>query len=175
MKKLAILALVSALSITNQAHAASPFGMEIGVMSEAKLKEDFKVTHTGVSSWTDGAIYDISTPQLDFQGLQKATAIFNENQVLVGLLLNFPKNKFDALEGYVADNFELKARNIPFVGDKSATYFEADTEVRLAAPHMGFEMSMNFLDGELIQAFEAGKKKQNKAKSDGEKAALFGK
>lgn len=68
----------------------------------------------------------------------------------------------------------MVSSQIPYVGDKQVTYKDGNTEIRLTAPHMSFDMSMHFLDKSLIEAFNSGRDRQKQEKQAKENSALFG-
>ncbi len=71
-------------------------------------------------------------------------------------------------------NYQMVSSQIPFVGDKFVIYKDGNTEIRLDALHMSFDMSMAFLDKTLIEAHKNGVTRRDKEKQKKENAALFG-
>ncbi|TLM73182.1 hypothetical protein ACONUD_07470 [Microbulbifer harenosus] len=138
-------------------------------MTESELKEMYQVSHTGTNKYSNGNMYSIPVSGIDFEGLQEVTAIFSRDGKLIGVLTKLPKRKFDYLNKVIAGKYRLVNQQIPFVGNKSATYRDGATEIMLEAPHMSFEMSMNYINDELMRAFnsqseaEARQKERNEA------------
>jgi len=157
------------------AFAAEPFGLKIG---EAKLNDVMKMhagMQSGTNQWTKGAIYKLNTTELNFDGLLSADAIFDSNDTLVGLLLEFRKARFEELNAMTAKNYALQRSKIPFVGDREAIYKDGDTSIELYSPHISFQMKMYYLHHSFIKAYEAGSKAESKETATQENNALFGK
>jgi hypothetical protein len=145
------------------------FKMQLGQTTEAELKKMYKVSHEGTNKYSFGNMYSVPTSSIDFEGLQEVTAIFNEQGVLVAVLTKLPKRKFDYLNSALSGKYKLVNKNIPFVGNKSVKYADGNTEITLDAPHMSFDMSMNYITQELLDRFnkiseaESAKKRSNEA------------
>lgn len=161
--------------LSQAANAAEPFGLKIG---EAKLSE-VEQTHAGdkigINRWTNGTIYKLKTEKLNFEGLLSAEAIFDTNDTLVGLLLEFRKERFETLNAMTAKNYALQSSKTPFVGNREAIYRDGDTAIELYAPHMSFQMKMYYMHDIFISAYEAGSKAKAKETAVKENNALFGK
>lgn len=160
-----------AISLFSSSVFADPtiFGMELGKMTEKDLKAKYNVSHTGTNKYSSGNMYSVPTSSIDFQGLKEVTTIFSTEGKLVAVLTTLPKSKFDYLNQALSGKYKLVNQQIPFVGNKSATYRDGATEITLEAPHMSFDMSMNYINDDLMRAFkqqseaEARQKKQNEA------------
>lgn len=160
-----------ALSLLSTAAFADPtiFGMELGKMTETELKAKYNVSSNGTNKYSNGNMYSIPTSSINFSGLKEVTAIFDTNSKLVAVLTTVPKNKFDYLHQTLGGKYKLVSKNIPFVGNKSVKYRDGTTDITLEAPHMSFDMSMNYIRDDLMQAFnsqsqaEARKKQANEA------------
>lgn len=145
------------------------FGMELGKMTEKDLKAKYNVSHAGINKYSSGNMYSVPTSSLDFQGLKEVTTIFSTEGKLVAVLTTFPKSKFDYLNQALSGKYRLVNQQIPFVGNKRVTYRDGATEITLDAPHMSFEMSMNYISYELMLQFkqqsdeEVYQKKQSEA------------
>lgn len=158
-----------AISLFSSFAFADPtvFGMELGEMTENELKAKYNVSHTGTNKYSNGNMYSVPASSIDFQGLKEITAIFSTDEKLVAVLTTLPKNKFDYLNQALSGKYKLVSQQIPFVGNKSATYRDGSTEITLEAPHLSFDMSMNYINDDLMRAFkqqseaEARQKKQN--------------
>lgn len=147
----------------------SIFGMEIGKMTESELQSTYNVSYAGINKYSNGNMYSIPAGSISFEGVKEVTTIFSEDGKLLAVLTTLPKNKFDYLKGILDGKYRLMSQQIPFVGNKKVTYRDGATEISLAAPHMSFDMSMNYIHDDLMQAFnrqsraEARQKQQNEA------------
>ena len=174
MRKLFVLVFAVLCSVYTSSFAAEPFGLKIGEMKFSEFQKKVRSTDMGINSWSKGVMRGIPVEELNIEGLKDAVAIFNEDNILVGLLLTFNKSKFDSLNAMAKQNYQTVSSQIPYVGDKFVKYKDGDTEIRLDSIHMSFDMSMVFLDKSLVDAHKKGVKQQSKKKQEKENAALFG-
>lgn len=150
----------------------APFGLEIGKTTIKELKEKYKVTDAGENKFSGGKMYSIKPSQIDFEGLQGVTTIFSNDGKLLAVLTTLPKNKFDYLYDSLGKKYKLTAKEIPFVGNKSATYLDGNTEISLDAPHLSFEMSMNYISLDLLKAAKAQSSQEENNKKKRENSQL---
>ena len=151
MKKLMVAILLStSLSVLAD---PSPFGLEIGKATIEDVKAKYKLTHTGTNKYSKGDMYTIDTSQINFDGLKDVTLIFSQDDVLLAVLTTLPKTKFESLMNGLGGKYKLVSKQIPFVGNKSAKFLDGNTEITLDSPHLSFQMSMNYINNELLKAF----------------------
>jgi len=140
------------------------FGMELGKTTEQELKSMYNVKNAGANKFSTGNMYNVPVGDINFEGLQEVTAIFSADGKLLAVLTTLPKSKFDYLNQTLGRKYKRVSQKIPFVGNKSATYRDGGTEITLDAPHMSFEMSMNYIRDDLMKKFnqqsEAEKRKK---------------
>jgi hypothetical protein len=146
----------------------SPFGLEIRKVTIEEAKAKYSIEYTGVNEWNNGEMYTIDSKDLEFEGLESVTLIFGEDQKLQAVLTTLSKDRFDALFASLKKKYKLISSSIPFVGDASAKFTNGNTEISLNAPHMSFEMEMNYMDKCFIQKYKnkSSKKKQLKTSSE---------
>lgn len=150
----------------------SIFGMEIGTMTEKELQSMYSVTHTGTNKYSNGNMYSVPVSAINFDGLKNVTTIFNKKGELVAVLTTLPKKKFDYINKNIGGKYKLVSKKIPFVGDKTAKYRDGATEISLSAPHMSFDMSLNYINDELLNAFNKQSKSESKKKEANEASQL---
>lgn len=164
--------IVLALAMLSSSVFADPtiFGMELGKMTEKDFKAMYKAKHTGKSKYSNGNMYSVPVSSINFEGLKKVTTIFSIEGRLVAVQASLPKSKFNYLNKILGGKYKLINQQIPFVGNKKATYRDGATEITLDAPHMGGGvMTMNYIRDDLLQEFnlqsqaEARQKQQNEA------------
>ena len=170
--KLCILAI--AFLYAQTAMATKPFGLDIGNATLDDIKKSHKGKVTGVSRWTDGPIYTLDVEAIEFSGLLEALAIFNEDKLLIGLGLQFRKDRFDAINKMFAEDLELQTSNIPFVGDKYVAYKDNDITVELRSPHMSFQMDVFYETSEMRALYEAKKAANKLREAEQDKQSLLG-
>jgi len=166
MKKILIATLLS-LPMLAMADP-SPFGLEIGKATIKDVKAKYSAQKTGINKYSGGEMYDISG--VDFDGLQKATVIFSREGKLLAVLSTLPKSKFDYLLSGLSNKYKLVSKKIPFVGNKSAKLIDVNTEITLDAPHLSFQMEMNYINKDLWKSYKNQsnndkQKKQNREQS----------
>jgi len=162
-----------ALLVSNIALAdPTIFGLTISKTKVEELKNKYSVSYTGQNKYSGGDMYDISTGQIGFDGLNSVTAIFNKDGVLIAVLTELPKSKFDYLKSSLSNKYKLVSQKIPFVGNKSAKYRDGNTEIDLNAPHMSFEMTMNYIHKDLLRAFNNQSENEQRAKKQKESSML---
>lgn len=167
MKKL-MAALLMFLPLAAVADPA-PFGLEIGKTTVKEMTSKYGVTPNGVNKYSNGPMFKINVAELNFSGLKEATAIFSTDGVLLAILTTLPKSKFDYLLDALDDKYKLVSKKIPFVGNKKAKLIDGNTEITLSAPHMSFDMEMNYISKELWRTYkqqssaEKEKKRKNEA------------
>jgi len=148
------------------------FGMEIGKMTEKELKSTYSVNHIGTNKYSNGNMYSVPASSINFEGLQEVTTIFSTDGKLVAVLTTLPKSKFDYLNNALGGKYKLISQQIPFVGDKKATYRDGATEITLDAPHLSFKMSMNYISYELMNAFNKQSRAESRQKQQSEASQL---
>lgn len=145
----------------------APFGLEIGQATVEQMKKKYTATYKGVNKYSGGKMFDLPTAELGVSGLKEATAIFDQEGKLVAVLLTLPKRKFDSMHQSLSNKYRVTRRDIPFVGNKEVVYKDGATEVTLSAPHMSFDMSLNYINNAFYKSYlnksraeEAEKKQQ---------------
>ena len=145
------------------------FGMEIGKMTESELQSTYNVNFLGINKYSHGNMYTIPAASINFEGVKEVTTIFSEDGKLLAVISSLPKNKFDYIKGILDGKYKLVSQEIPFVGNKRVTYREGTTEISLDAPHLSFDMSMEYIHDDFMRAFnrqsqaEARQRQQNEA------------
>ena len=166
MKKslLIALSLASTLSIADP----SPFGLEIGKASIQDVKGKYSLTSAGINKYSQGKMYEMNPSELNFQGIQSATLIFSTDEKLLAVLTKMSKHKFDYVYNGLKKKYHLTSKQIPFVGNKKVKFVDGNTEITLNAPHMSFEMDMNYINNDLWSTYQKTSKaeKNNKTKQE---------
>lgn len=150
----------------------APFGLELGKASISDAKKMYSLNEAGTNKFTGGAMFNVSTDQINFDGLQELTLIFDQQEKLAGVLTTLPKEKFDSLYGSLNKKYKLIKKERPFVGNQYAEYSNGGSKIFLAAPHLSFEMSMNYLRKELISQYEGTTQAEAAAKKKSEESQL---
>ncbi|MGS2743870.1 hypothetical protein ACU6TU_09755 [Halomonas sp. LS-001] len=162
------------LAVFSHTALADPtaFGLTLGASSEAEMKAQYRVEHTGVNRYSDGNTYEIPAHQVAFNGLKKLTAIFDEDEVLVALLATFHKNRFDDLNQAIGQKYRRVNQQIPFVGNKKASFRDGDTQIILDAPHLSFELTLSYLRDNFNTAFNQRSQQEQRQRREQEASQL---
>ena len=163
-----------AVSLFSSVAFADPtvFNMELGKTTESQLKSLYNIQHIGTNKYSNGNMYSVPTSAIIFDGLQEVTTIFDTKGVLIAVLTTLPKSKFDYLNQTLSSKYKRVNQNIPFVGNKSATYRDGGTEITLKAPHLSFAMSMNYIRDDLMRAFNQQNEAEKQQKQKNEASQL---
>lgn len=170
MKKL----LVSALAFISHSVLADPtvFNMELGKTSENEVKEMYSVVAAGKNYYSNGNFYNIPTHQIDFDGLKNVQVIFDNKGVLVAVLTNLHKSKFDYLNSILSKKYKLVKKEIPFVGNKLVKFRDGGTEIILDAPHLSFEMDMLYIRSDFFKKYQQKSTQDKNSKKNSEASQL---
>lgn len=148
------------------------FNLEPGKTTEAQLNELYDTQHMGINKYSNGNMYSIPTFSINFEALEQVTTVFNENGVLSAVLTTFPKSKFDYLNQTIGAKYSRVRQNIPFVGNKSSVYKDGSTKIMLDAPHLSFQMSMNYITQDFLDKFEHQSEYEKRQKEKNEASQL---
>ncbi|MDY0136083.1 MAG: hypothetical protein RBS36_02830 [Thiomicrospira sp.] len=146
----------------------SPFGLTLNQATVAELKQKYSAKMLGYNKYSGGEVYQLTPDELGIDGLQKATAIFDEKGVLQGILTELPKHRFDQMYQLLSAKYKVVSSQIPFVGSKTVTMRDGETEITLNAPHLSFEMEMSYLTQSLLNSFKATTSQEEQAKKQKE-------
>lgn len=84
----------------------------------------------------------------------------------MAVLTTLPKSKFNYLNNTLSKKYKRINQKIPFVGDRFVSYKSGDTKITLEAPHLSFQLSMNYIRNDLMRKFnkksQADKRKKQK-------------
>lgn len=150
----------------------APFGLELGKSTIDDVKNKYSVENAGINKYSNGEMYELDVSEVKFDGLEKATIIFSQDGKLLAVLTTLSKDKFDYLFDSLGKKYQLVSKKIPFVGDKSAKFIDGNTEISLDAPHMSFEMDMNYINKDLWISFKNKSNKEQKDKEQSEQSQL---
>ncbi|TDF82392.1 hypothetical protein [Pseudomonas sp. H9] len=166
--------LALALTLTATAVQAEPsvFGLTIGKTTEAQFLKQYSASQVGTNAFNQGHMYEVAPGSIDFEGLQKVLVVFDAQGSLAGVNAQFPKEKFDYLNQALAKKYKLVDKQIPFVGNKSATYSDGNAKIILEAPHMSFQMNMTYLTKTFDKAIADGQRKAKNQQRDKEASQL---
>ena len=162
IQRLALVGLVAATMTAYAGNNPAPLGFELGVTTRTTVQTSLRgktgVVEKGINKFSGGVVIEARGSNFDADGLQQATLIFDRQEILVAVVLQFPKGFGNQNTAKVADllgkNYQLVRRNIPSVGDATARYKQGTSAIQLDAPHMSFECSVSYMTAEFEQAYK---------------------
>jgi hypothetical protein len=150
----------------------APFGLELGKATIADVTAKYRANRTGFNSYTDGDQYELDASGIPVDGLKSAVVIFNGDGKLVAVLSAMSKHKFDSVLTGLSGKYQVTSKDVPFVGDKKVELVDGDTLIFLQAPHLGFNMSLNYINKDLWAKYRAESADEQKQKEQAEAAQL---
>lgn len=165
--KLLLTLLVTLFNLSSIA-GPSVFNLNLGSSEITEFKKKYKHRYLGLNKYSQGEMYEIPPNQIDFNGLKEVTVIFDTKQILVAVLTTFNKDKFDYLESALSSKYQVRSRKIPFVGNKLVEYQHENSFISLDAPHMSFELSLNYFTTDFMGSFKRSKSQEDKARKNKE-------
>jgi hypothetical protein len=132
----------------------SPFGLEMGKTTIDDTKKRYQLESHGKNPVSEGGNFEVITKDIDFDGLQSLNITFNKEGKLVSLSAKLGKYRFDTLMKSMQAKYTLVKQEIPFVGDKYAQFKDGDTVIMLDAPHLGFGMTLMYIQADFLQAVQ---------------------
>jgi len=133
----------------------APFGLEIGKTTISQAKSKYLTMHkVGVGEYTQGEMYEINPSDIKTSGLKNLTLVFSKDKRLMAVQSTFYQGEFDYFFNLLSNKYKLNYKDIPFVGDKSAEFISGETKIFLDAPHMSFEMTLDYIDKLTLQKIQ---------------------
>lgn len=148
------------------------FGLTLGKTTQQQFLAQYPAKEVGESLYSGGPIYNVDPANIDFDGLQKVSVIFDDKGTLVYVSAQFPKGKFDYLNQALSKKYKQVSKQIPLVGNKHATYKDGNSKIFLEAPHMSFETDMTYLTNAFDKAYTDARRESNKQKKSKEESQL---
>ena len=147
----------------------APLNLEINKATLQDVKKSYKIL-----SQEDyppiGKEYFLDIKNIDIQQLKKAYVLCDDNDIVKIIQLTIGKNRFHEIYESLAKKYQLIG--IPRVGDKLAEFIDEDTRIVLEAPHMSFDMHLNYFTKEIAKKVLEVEENKNSKKRAKEENAL---
>lgn len=156
------------------AQNAAPLGLELGVADMSQVKKDVgsktTLSPNGVNKYSHGPMLESNGNGLGIDGLTDIVFIFDTKNKLAGVLMTLPKQEsfgdmensgFKKVYKSLSSKYKIVKKNIQFVGDSYALFKQGDSVVELNAPHLSFDMQVNYLTNSLSASFKDKSTKEN--------------
>lgn len=171
MKKLLISAILFFTSMSAMAGTAV-FGMELGKTTYDEAQKAYGGKNVGVNKFSSGPMLEVSSSNFNFDGLKEVTLIFDQQKMLVSVLTTLDKSRYYEVHGMLKSKYKVISANIPNLGNKLAIYKNMNDEIRLSAPHLSFDMSLNYFTSDFIKNHKRITAEEEKQKAAGEARQL---
>lgn len=166
------------MAFTNVAFAvnAAPFGVELGVATSAQVKQQVgakaRLSDGGINKLSGGKVLESNGDGLGVEGLSYVAFTFDGADKLVAVVMRLPKESFKKTLSTLSGKYKLVEKEVPFVGDASATLQQGESVIDLNAPHMSFEMTVVYTTKAMKQAAAQNFRNERAAK-DKRQADMF--
>lgn len=142
----------------------APLGLELGYATEGDLLAlpgaKALEKDQGANKINGGTSYYAKEKLEGFgiNGLKEIYFLFNKQQKLDAVLMVLPKGSdkdanagnFKEVLSMLSGKYTLVRKNVPFVGDSSATLKHGDSQITLDAPHLNFDMQLMYASNDFF-------------------------
>jgi hypothetical protein len=132
----------------------SPFGITIKQTTIEDLRQKYSVKNAGTNKYSDGPMYDLNPSEVGLEGVESVRVIFSRDNKVLAVITTCEKTKYNDLFKNLSSKYNLSFNKEPFVGDKVAEFTDDQTKISLSAPHMSFELSLNYIHKDLQVLFD---------------------
>lgn len=157
------------LTLTTTAMAGTTvLNVEIGKTTRqqfvTEMETKAELINKGVNKYSSGEMLQTSGKAYDIEGLYSVLFIFDANNLLAGVVMNMNKNAFDRVYLAIGSKYKVVKLEKPFVGNRYAKFKTKDATIEIVAPHLSFEMDVNYLSTELEKQFKKISQEESNAK-----------
>ena len=167
-----LILVVSPLSQASGQNAA-PFGMELGVVTLAQVRQEIgdssPLEDEGTNKYTEGKMVSTDGRVLGVEGVQSVLFIFDKSEVLAGVIVTMPKDPVRIFK-MLSTKYKVVSNKIDsFMNFGSARLEKGASVVEIDAPHLSFAMEVRYLTKSFVAAHnrivqeEAAEKERRKA------------
>jgi hypothetical protein len=133
----------------------APFGLELGQMTLQEFKETHLAHFEGINQWTNGPMYSLAQTDINCAAIAEVMVIFDKNEVLVAVLVELEKGKFNSLFYKLKKEYVLQGHEIPPTGNRNASFSDGDVQINLRAPRNNINMYMEYVTKNFTKSFES--------------------
>lgn len=153
----------AALLVATTARAdVTAFGFTLGATAYSEVQKRGETT--GINLYSQGPMLTLRPGEVELDGLQEFTLIFDDQHKLAAMVLTLGKHRFDAVHGHLRGRYAVRESQIPFVGDRYVRYGAPGATIELNAPHLSFEMTLIYQRDDFRKAFRDHQAKQREEK-----------
>ena len=175
MKNVLAISVAFCMSSIAMAENASPFGLEVGVATLSQVQKQIgdktPLTPTGINKYSAGKMFEIDGSGLTVEGVNAVTFIFDQAELLVGVIVSMPKNPKSLVKTFSGKYKVINNKVDNFMNYGTAQFSKGDTVIEIDAPHLSFAMEVRYMSKRLRDAFmqqchaETAAKQKRKADS----------
>lgn len=149
----------------------APFGIKIKETSVNDVKSKYKFKDVGINKYSNGKMFDLEPAQFNFEGLKNVRVIFGEDDKVLAVLTSVQKSRYSDLLNMLSNKYELISKTDAFVGDRDAEFKDSNTKITLYAPHLSFDLELNYIHDDLHKHYikQSSQDRQEKAKNEMDK------
>ncbi len=173
--KFAVLAWMACIGCGAMAENASPLGLEVGVVTLTQVQKQIgsqtRLQSTGINKYSGGKMFEADASGLNVDGVKSVVFIFDQADVLAGLLVTMPKDPKSLVKTFNGKYKLVNNKVDNFMNYGTAQFAKGDTVIDIDAPHLSFDMEVRYLSKRLRDAFmqqsnaETAAKQKRKADS----------
>jgi len=149
----------------------APFGLELDKTTMKDLESRYDILKK-IKRKDNVTLIEISPRLLSLKGLQEASFFFDDRDVLQAVILTMNKSNFNEMYGILSEKYKLTEKNIPFVGDKFASFSQEDCSIFLEAPHLSFNLLVTYVTNTFFKKFQGQQRAQEKSDLEAKKAVF---
>jgi hypothetical protein len=152
---------------------AAPLGLELGYANVVSVKEKIgsltKLSDVGTNQYSGGPMLTSDGQGLDVEGLSSVLFIFDNNQVLAGVVMTMPKSAKETYATLAKKYKPVENKIDGFMDYGYARLSKGDSFIEVDAPHLSFDMEVRYLTKKMMANFKQqsansnAKKKKKKA------------
>ena len=174
--RLPIMAVLACLNFSVNAQNASPLGLEIGMANLAQVQKQIgsqtRLNPTGTNKYSGGKMYEADGSGLNVDGVKSVTLIFDQSDLLVGVLVSMPKDPKSLVKNFSGKYKLVNNKVDSFMNYGTAQFTKGDTVIDIGAPHLSFDMGVRYLSKRLRDAFTQQSNAETAAKQKRKSVSL---
>lgn len=136
---------------------ATPFGVEVGIASLAEVQKKIGsqtlLRQKGINQYSNGKMLEGDGRDLDVEGVDKVTFIFDSSDILVGVLVSMQKDPKSLVKAFVGKYQIVSNRIDSFMNYGYAKFQKGESVIEIDAPHLSFSMEVRYLTKKFMAVF----------------------
>lgn len=134
-------------------------GFELGVTTveevKAALQNKARINAISTNRHSGGPQFDTAGNGYQIDGLISVHYIFDAQSKLAAVMLKMNKDRFSSVFSMLANKYPVASQQRPFVGNQFAEFKTQDAIIIVNAPHLSFEMDVDYIRIDLMSRYNA--------------------